>query len=401
MRIALVSQEYPPETAHGGIGTQNHAKAHGLATRGHQMHVISHSTDEQRQEYSDGPVHVTRIPGFDKHLPLATEEARWITYSTQVAAAVATLHALHPLDLVEFADWGSEGYVHLLNQTQWNKIPTVVHLHGPIVMFAEAIGWPDPMSEFYRTARMMEETCLRRADAVYSSSRCSAEWCQRHYGLDSTRIPIIHTGIDTNTFHPLPVPKAENPTVIFVGKVERNKGVELLVEAACELRREIPNLRLRLIGRGNAELIESLKEMACAADAPHLIEFVGFVPHHQLPEHLSRAHVFAAPSQYEGGPGFVYLEAMACGLPVIACSGSGASEVITHADTGLLVPPNECESLLQAMKTLLVDSLLRQQFSTRAANYVYREVDRESCLCRLETFYASVLAPRRDMEVVT
>jgi glycosyltransferase involved in cell wall biosynthesis len=267
-------------------------------------------------------------------------------------------------------------------------------------MFAEAIGWPDPTSEFYRTARMMEETCLRRADAVYSSSRCSAEWCQRHYGLDSTRIPIIHTGIDTNTFRPLPVTKAENPTVIFVGKIERNKGAELLVEAACELRREIPDLRLRLIGRGNADLIESLKEMAYAADAPQLIDFVGFVPHDQLPDHLSRAHVFAAPSQYEGGPGFVYLEAMACGLPVIACSGSGASEVVASGETGLLVSPHGRNALVQALNLLLTDVQLRNQLGVNACEYVTRYASRETCLTSLEDFYLSILAGRRHEEAV-
>ena len=76
MRLALVSQEYPPETAYGGIGTQNYAKAHGLAARGHDVHVIAHSTDDQTHEFDDGPIRVTRIPGADRDLPLATEEAR-------------------------------------------------------------------------------------------------------------------------------------------------------------------------------------------------------------------------------------------------------------------------------------------------------------------------------------
>src|SRR5690606_2322175 len=109
----------------------------------------------------------------------------------------------------------------------WNHLPTVMHLHGPVVMFAHAIGWPDPNSDFYRTARMMEETCVTRADAVFSSSRCSAEWCERFHGLRSSSVPVIHTGVDTNVFYPRKVPKESRPTIIFVGKVERNKGVEL------------------------------------------------------------------------------------------------------------------------------------------------------------------------------
>src|SRR5438067_11289061 len=102
MRLALVSQEYPPETAYGGIGTQNYAKAHGLAALGHDVHVIAHSTDDQTHELNDAGVHVLRIPGADGDLSLATDEARWMTYSARVATAIARLHARYPLDLVEF-----------------------------------------------------------------------------------------------------------------------------------------------------------------------------------------------------------------------------------------------------------------------------------------------------------
>ena len=136
MRIALVSQEYPPETASGGIGTQAYQKAHWLADRGHEVHVISHSVDDARHEYLQGNVHVIRISGFDEELPIVTEEVRWLTYSMRVAAELAHLHATHELDLAEFPDWGSEAYIHLLNRSASNRFPVVIHLHGPIVMFA-------------------------------------------------------------------------------------------------------------------------------------------------------------------------------------------------------------------------------------------------------------------------
>lgn len=398
MRIAIVSQEYPPETAYGGIGTQNYAKAHGLTALGHDVHIISHSTDDRQHAYTDGDVQVIRIPGFDNRLAIATEEARWITYSAQVAAAVADLHARKPLDLVEFADWGSEAFIHLLNQTEWNWIPTVIHLHGPIVMFAHAIGWPDPESNFYRIASMMEETCVQRADAVFSSSRCSAQWCERYHGLNIRLIPVIHTGVDTKMFYPRDVAKADNPTVVFVGKIERNKGVELLVNAALELAEQVPNLRIQLLGRGNRELAQQLDRQAQEAGFADLLQFVGYVDQSQLPEYLSRSHVFAAPSQYEGGPGFVYLEAMACGLPVIACSGSGASEVVTPGVNGLLIPPQDRGALVEALKTLLTDERLRQELSVHALDYVVREANRENCLRRLEQFYTSVVAKRQSQE---
>lgn len=400
MRLALVSQEYPPETAWGGIGTQNHAKAHGLAALGHDVRVIAHSTDDQTHEYDDGPVRVTRIPGVDQYLPLATEEARWITYSTQVAAAVAALDARYPLDLVEFADWGSEGFVHLLNQAEENRIPTVIHLHGPIVMFANAIGWPDPDSDFYRVASMMEETCVRRADAVFSSSRCSAEWCERYYGLNSEHVPVIHTGVDTNAFRPRDVLKHERPTIIFVGKIERNKGIALLVESACRIATLIPDLQLCIVGSGNEALKSELEHRARQANCPSLLDFVGFVDHRELPRLLSRAHVFAAPSEYEGGPGFVYLEAMACGLPVIACSGSGASEVVLPEENGLLVSPRDAEALVQALLRLLRQHDFREKMGRQAREFVVSQAERELCIRRLESFYLSVVNKQVRQEAV-
>ncbi|UCH26411.1 MAG: glycosyltransferase family 4 protein, partial [Trueperaceae bacterium] len=317
MRIALVSQEYPPETAHGGIASQTYLKAHGLASLGHEVQVISHSSDGSVQRSRDGGVQLIRVPGFDDELPIHTEPVRWLTYSSRVAGAVAELHAHSPLDLVEFPEWGCEGYVHLLNQTEWNHIPTVIQLHGPLVMLAHTVGWPEPDSLFYRIGTEMEGACLRLADAIFSSSRCSADWCVRSYGLSAEDIPVLHTGVDTDLFRPLEVPKAERPTIVFVGKLVANKGVEILLEAALQLTDDFPDLHLRMLGTGEEGIEERLLGRALKAGFSQLLELPGFVGREALPEHLSKAHVFAAPSVYEGGPGFVYLEAMACGLPVI------------------------------------------------------------------------------------
>src|SRR3954468_22298436 len=79
MKIALVSQEYPPETANGGIGTQVYMRAHGLTELGHQMFVISHGPDLSRHEYMDREVFVARIPGYNKCLDPYTDPALWLS----------------------------------------------------------------------------------------------------------------------------------------------------------------------------------------------------------------------------------------------------------------------------------------------------------------------------------
>jgi glycosyltransferase involved in cell wall biosynthesis len=258
------------------------------------------------------------------------------------------------------------------------------------------MGWPEIASEFYRLGTQMEGACLRLADGVFSSSACSAEWCARHYGLVRAEIPILHTGVDTQLFSPRPVPKSKRPTIVFVGKLVRNKGVHLLLEAACRLAREFPDLQLRLIGRGEPAVVNQLRQCAQANGRSEMLELTGFVPRTELPEHLSRAHVFASPSQYEGGPGFVWLEAMACGLPVVACSGSGASEVIQDGETGLLVPPQDVDTLTETLRSLLCHAEYRQRLGDSARKYVLEQADSRACLKKLEEFYCSVARSKRS-----
>jgi glycosyltransferase involved in cell wall biosynthesis len=258
-------------------------------------------------------------------------------------------------------------------------------------MLGRTLGWPDPASEFFRIGTQMEATALRLADAIFSSSDCSADWCAREYGLDRTRIPRLHTGIDTTLFRPLPVPKAAEPTVLFVGKLVQNKGVEVLTEAACKVAKGFPNLRLRLLGRGDDNVIAGLRRRVAACGFESMLELPGFVDQEELPKELSRAHVFAAPSEYEGGPGFVYLEAMACGLPVIGCRGSGAAEVIQHDGNGLLIEPGDVSGLIAALHRLLSDHVECEALGRRATEYVVRNADSRHCLRQLERFYESVV----------
>src|SRR4029079_3500312 len=98
MRIAFVSQEYPPETGSGGIGSQTFQKAHGMASLGHEVYVISHSRDANRHATDRDNVRVIRIPGADDELTIATEVARWVSYSVKVAAEIARLHTEVGLD---------------------------------------------------------------------------------------------------------------------------------------------------------------------------------------------------------------------------------------------------------------------------------------------------------------
>jgi glycosyltransferase involved in cell wall biosynthesis len=394
MNLVLVSQEYPPETARGGIGSQTLAKAGGLAAMGHKVFVISRSLDADRHERSSGNICVIRVPGLEDRLADMTNVVQWLAHSFVIAAEITALQKRVGVDIIDFPEWGAEGYVYLLNRTAWNNIPAVVHLHGPLVMLAHTMNWPEVDSEFYRYGTGMEAACVQLADAVYSSSECSSQWIKKHYNLPGRHIPTIHTGVDTELFAPDKADKSEHPLIVFAGKFVENKGIYELVEAAGRLVKDYPDLRLRMIGRAEANVRENLQTRAGKSGAAALLEFSGYLGREDLARELARAHIFAAPSYYEGGPGFVYLEAMACGLPVIGGKGSGVDEIVTSGENGLLVAPGDVGSLEQAFGKLLSDSKLRTEMGARARRYVVEKADSRICLKRLEEFYHFVIKGR-------
>jgi glycosyltransferase involved in cell wall biosynthesis len=388
MKICLVSQEYPPETARGGIGTQTYFKAHGLASRGHEVCVLSRTSEKGMVESFDKQVRVIRIP--DAELPIAQEPARWLSYSARVASELLRLRSSIPFDLIDFPEYAGEGYVYLLNRTEWNHVPVVIQIHGPVVMFADKIGWPEKNSELYRVGKEMEGTSLRLADGVFSSSHCSTQWCAEHYGLNAQAVPRIHTGVDPDVFYPMDVPKYERPTIVFAGKISEAKGIKYLVDAALQLAVEMPDLRLCVLGRGESQFVNQLKKKAAGAGFPDLLDLQGFVTHQEMREYFSKSHVFAATSVYEAGPGLVNLEAMACGLPVVASEGSGATEVVMHGENGFLTEPGNPESIKAAIKRILSSEDLRNRMSKRAREFIQREALRSDCIDKLECFYHSV-----------
>ncbi len=93
---------------------------------------------------------------------------------------------------------------------------------------------------------------------------------------------------------------------------------------------------------------------------------------------------------HEPGPGLVYLEAMACGLPVVACESAGAVEVVHHEHNGLLVPPKDPDALAAALRRLLADAPYRESMGNRARRYVEETADSRECLRRLEALYLEV-----------
>ncbi len=370
MRVCLVSQEYPPASGKGGIGTQTRTKAKLLTQRGHEVHVLSASVKPgpplQTAEEDGVVVHRLQPP------LVATQTAPyWLGYSWLVFTHLRTLEERFTYDLIHFAEYGGEGFVYQLDRTPWAWTPIAVQLHGPLMLLQERAGWPEEDSDLYRVGARMEEDTIRLADGVLSSSATSADFAAGRYGIDRASIEVVYAGIDLDVFGPGAPPPAARPIVAFVGNLSMAKGAGTALDAVLRLRERYPGIRLRLIGEGRDAVRDRLLRRAEDAGAPEVLEFTGFVADRaELADHLRRATALCAPAGVEGGPVLANLEAMACGCPVVAGDNAGTAEGMIDGETGFLVPPDDVEATAAALDRVLGDPGLRARLSERGRRHV-------------------------------
>jgi glycosyltransferase involved in cell wall biosynthesis len=360
MTLCFVSQEYPPETGGGGIGTQTWLRATGLAARGHTVHVVAASWDDRHRTTTDGGATIHRIAEPRLRVPGYEPSTYWLAYAEAVAARLTELQETVTFDVVQFAEYGGEGFVFQTDTFAYRKAKYVVQMHGPLAMFAEHWAWPEPGSPLHRVGCFMEKTSLQYADRLLASSRHTADFCGRAYGVDTSAAGVVYSGVDVDRFAPRDASDDDrSPKILFIGNLSGGKGVTDLLRAAGRLKTRFPNLVLRAIGKADAAQRAAIDRLVAEHDLAAHVELPGLVPHDQLPAHYAWCDVFAAPSVYEGGPGNVYLEAMAGGKPVLACDTGGVPEVVLHGETGLLVRPHDLDAIERALATLADDAGLR------------------------------------------
>ncbi len=414
MKICLVSQEYPPETPWGGIATQTFNKARALAGLGHEVHVLSRSAEEGaelRTETDQGViVHRMKPPGYE--FPIYSRTTYRLGYTWYVLAKLNELMQRTAFDVLDFPEFGGEGFAYQLDRTAANWVPVVVQLHGPLAMFIEYMGWPEKESRFGQVGTFMEEFTVKRADALMACSESVARLAERYFGIPSETIDVVHCGVDTKVFrpeslrqssaraplhpHPGPLPSRERergrrPTVLFVGAIVENKGAKVLVEAVLRLRRKYPDIRLQMIGKGGPDLMDQLTAMISRDQAGENIEFLGFVDLEKLPDYYRAADLFCSPAAEYEGFGQVFLEAMACGCPVVASTAGGAAEAVAHEETGLLVAPNDIAGTAEAIDRLLCDANLRGRLSQRGRERVDEYFGLDRFVHRVEAVYEKAI----------
>ena len=224
---------------------------------------------------------------------------------------------------------------------------------------------------------------MHEADAIMAlnpQERADMTW---HYGAEPGKVCVVPAGVDTALFAPgdravaravVGIPQDE-PAILFVGRIDPIKGLDILVDALCGLRSaewSPAPPRLYLIGGGPRDPgYPALIAQAAERGITDAITFVGSVPHTDLLPWFRAADVVAVPSFYESF-GLVAVEAMASGTPVVASNVGGLAFTIEDGVSGLLVPPKDPEALALALRRVLTDSPLHDTLAAGAANAASR-----------------------------
>ena len=173
---------------------------------------------------------------------------------------------------------------------------------------------------------------------------------------------VVYNGTDPSVFAP-GSSQDELPTILIVGNLLTGKGHELVLRAFARLKDSHPALQCQIIGEGADR--DRFAAMARDLGISGRVHFLGRRSRSEVAEAMRNCTVFVLPSRYEG-LGCVYLEAMACGKPAIACHGQGIDEIIHHGKNGWLIPIDGLEELVQGLQVLLGNAELRAQISKAA-----------------------------------
>ena len=326
MRVDLLTREYPPEI-YGGAGVHAAELVKALRTR---IDVQVRCFGQPRDE-----------PGvFAYRTPAELDGANGSITTLGVDLQMA--QAVEGADLVHSHTWYANAGGHLAKLL--HGVPHVVTAHSlePLRPWkAEQLGGG------YRISSAIERSAFEAADAVIAVSRGMGDDILRSYpAVDPSRLHVVYNGIDLERWRPNPDPDLvrslgvdpDRPTVIFVGRITRQKGLPYLLRAAKALPADVQ----LVLCAGAPDTKEIMAEVSglvqdLQTERSGVVWIERILPVQELSALLTAADVFICPSVYEP-LGIVNLEAMACGTAVVGTATGGIPEVIVDGETGRLVP---------------------------------------------------------------
>jgi glycosyltransferase involved in cell wall biosynthesis len=403
LSIGLVSPGWPPDAYSNGVITYVASVAEGLRALGHWVTILT--SEAAPGDWGDDVYDLSR-GGAKRGLRHRVADWLWRQIAPPVAInrragrglamaigrAVAE-RGIEVLEMEETFGWGTQ-------VRRAIRIPLSVRLHGPWFVNGRALGVAEDAGFRRRVAE--EGRAIRRATSVTAPSRDVLERTRRHYGLALEHAEAIPN--PTRPVDPAGRWSADGctpGTVLFVGRFDRHKGGDLIVEAFARVLRTIPDARLCFAGPDNGlmdndgrpwGIEEFVDDRVPEARASGRIRLLGRVPHADLAAMRRGAMVSVVCSRYENFPGTV-LEAAAMGCPIVAARVGGIPEIVRDGVDGLLHRPGDPDDLAAKIVDLLRDPARAAELGRRAAAHCEREFHPVAVAARMAAHYRRLREP--------
>ena len=397
LRICFLSQDYPPGPV-GGIAIWTHTLATALAALGHEVSVVTRTTGHPRVDFESG-VWVHRIP--QRHHPgrewpvLPDLPGLIADWSFSAFDEVLRIRARRGLDLVSAPIWDVEGAACLADGT----LPVVTSLHSTyrLVLPSKKMWLEDERYRRLHVDKLIaaEAWLLERSALILGNSTAIIRDIEDAYGLalDPARVQVVPHGLAPEA-PAAPPERGPGCRILFVGRFETRKGIDILAAAIPAVLETAPEARFILAGDPNVDEdgrgpTHRAKIEALVARYPGRVEMTGTLTREALVAQYAAADIFVAPSRYESF-GLIFVEAMMHGAACIGTRAGGIPEVVEDGVTGLLVPSENPTALSEALSRLVADAPLRQRLGDAGrAAYLSRFTATEMALAA-EAAYAPI-----------
>ena len=327
----------PGEGKSGGMNVYARQLALALGNAGVQVDIFTRDhtdTESKITEIAPGVrvIHLpggpteTALDGLFPHLPEFSQALLEFQIETGL-----TYQAVH-------SHYWLSGWVGQQMATEW-RAPHILTFHTlSLIKMQSRAGESEPA-----TRQQVERELMASADHIVVFSPHERDAMVRLYQADATRIGLIPCGVDLSLFRPLDQQEVRQKlglngekVLLYVGRIEPLKGLELLLHTAAQLQ-TFEQIRVLVVGggAGRDQEIDRLRELAKSLNVDKVFDFIGRVDQQDLPLYYNAADVCVVPSFYESF-GLAALESMACGTPVVATRAGGLSTIIQHGRTGYL-----------------------------------------------------------------
>lgn len=364
MKILMVSWEYPPVVI-GGLGRHVHHLSTALAAAGHEVVVLSRrptGTDPSTHPGTDEVVDGVRViaAAHDPHeFTFGADMMAWTLAMghSMVRAGLSVRkrggNRMWRPDVVHAHDWLVAHPAVAL--AQFFDVPLVSTMHATEA--GRHAGWV--VGAISRQVHAVESWLARESDSLVACSASMADEISELFGPGLAAITVIPNGIDVARW-PFAQrrPRSGPAELLYLGRLEYEKGVHEAIAALARVRRTHPGTTLTVAGEGTQQswLVEQARKHR-VLKATH---FVGHLEHAELLAVLHRADAAVLPSHYEPF-GIVALEAAAAGAPLVTSNVGGLGEAVLHGQTGVSCPPRDVAALADAIRTVLDDPVAAQR----------------------------------------